>query len=613
MSSLPPLPNRADGNIWAPQVQQAVQNLSNAFRVACDLLSQGNYDVHRVQLHLESLRNNAIPLLYKIAEAAPSEGIPLTWVLKCSDKFHNLLEQLHSAELDAQGVETSHVGVPNPVTLQDPQTAQVNNRGRGRPRKVINAQLLQEAMHPSRRISQAKLAKLLGIHRHTLRKRLHEEKIDYRFSDLSDHDLDQHVKEFRVQRPESGRRYLVGALRRSGLRIQHQRVVSSLNRVDRLGKVLRWRKKISRRQYHVARPNALWHIDGHHKLILWGIVIHGVVDGYSRTVAGLRASTNNKASTVLKMFVDAVLKYGLPSRVRGDRGGENRDVSILMILLRGLNRASFMWGSSTSNTRVERIWVEVGSQFCRRWRGFFFRLERLHHLDRHNSHHLWLLHFLFLDLINEDCVAFQEQWNSHPISGEGHEQSPEDLRFTGQLQHGIYMEELNDPQVLERFQNIVDRLQSANFFEDDDEEDTISDGEPMDEDEDNTDSWEDIDDELDQVNRLHQQNISHSAVATPKHALPFESNEAKSLFADALEDYVASHKIPAGYGILPSEWENGNYPTHEIICTGRKASREHHIALPDSIWRPRAELWVQALHILNQVLVFQAEGRIEIE
>jgi len=51
-------------------------------------------------------------------------------------------------------------------------------------------------------------------------------------------------------------------------------------------------------------------------------------------ITGLRASTNNRASTVLDMFIDAILEHGVPSKVRGDRGGENRDVSILMIILR---------------------------------------------------------------------------------------------------------------------------------------------------------------------------------------------------------------------------------------------------------------------------------------
>ena len=67
-------------------------------------------------------------------------------------------------------------------------------------------------------------------------------------------------------------------------------------------------------------------------------------------VTGLRASTNNTAETVLDMFIDAILKHGVPLQVCGDRGGENRDVSILMILLHGLKQVSFMWGQSVFNT-----------------------------------------------------------------------------------------------------------------------------------------------------------------------------------------------------------------------------------------------------------------------
>ena len=109
------------------------------------------------------------------------------------------------------------------------------------------------------------------------------------------------------------------------------------------------------------------------------------------------------------MFIDAILEHGVPSRVRGDRGGENRDVSILMIILRGLNRASFMWGPSVFNTRIERLWVEVGRRFVRQWRGFFIRLERCHLLERHNPLHHWLLHRLFLKEINQDCQKFCDE------------------------------------------------------------------------------------------------------------------------------------------------------------------------------------------------------------
>ncbi|KAI5993213.1 hypothetical protein EDD15DRAFT_2105524, partial [Pisolithus albus] len=63
------------------------------------------------------------------------------------------------------------------------------------------------------------------------------------------------------------------------LRIQRRHISASLHRVDPLGRILRRHTATRRRKYHVSRPNALWHMDGHHKLIHWGIVIHGIVDG----------------------------------------------------------------------------------------------------------------------------------------------------------------------------------------------------------------------------------------------------------------------------------------------------------------------------------------------
>jgi hypothetical protein len=59
----------------------------------------------------------------------------------------------------------------------------------------------------------------------------------------------------------------------------------------------------------------------------------------------MRAVDNNKASTVLNLFLSAVEEHGCPSRCRGDRGGENIAVATYMTLVRGTNRGSYMWGS----------------------------------------------------------------------------------------------------------------------------------------------------------------------------------------------------------------------------------------------------------------------------
>ena len=89
-------------------------------------------------------------------------------------------------------------------------------------------------------------------------------------------------------------------------------------RFDPVNTAIRRSVTVRRRVYSVADPNALWHIDGHHKLIKWSLVTHGGVDGYSRTIVYLRCSTNNEAATVLSSFTDAVSKYGIPNQVRSD-------------------------------------------------------------------------------------------------------------------------------------------------------------------------------------------------------------------------------------------------------------------------------------------------------
>jgi hypothetical protein len=57
----------------------------------------------------------------------------------------------------------------------------------------------------------------------------------------------------------------------------------------------------------------------------------GGIDGYSRLIVYLKASTNIKASTVLQLFQEAVVRFNLPSRVRSDFGLENIDVGRLML------------------------------------------------------------------------------------------------------------------------------------------------------------------------------------------------------------------------------------------------------------------------------------------
>jgi len=124
------------------------------------------------------------------------------------------------------------------------------------------------------------LARVLGVHRNTLHLYMKSQGIERRYTCISDADLDKLIGEFKARRPESGIQYIVGFLRKSGIRVQYHHIIQSVRRIDRLGQTLRERRVMTRHKYHVERPNALWHMDGHHKLIRWGIVIHAFIDGF---------------------------------------------------------------------------------------------------------------------------------------------------------------------------------------------------------------------------------------------------------------------------------------------------------------------------------------------
>lgn len=155
----------------------------------------------------------------------------------------------------------------------------------GRPSKLVNSNLLRELFQPSRNLPLTKVAAALGIHRNTLNQKIKRLGLDRTFSQISDDELDGIIKDYRLHHPSSGTSYVISHLRAQKLRVQRWRVREAIERVDGVGIRLRTRTTITRRNYTNPRPMAVWHQDGHLKAILWGIAIHGLIDGYSRKVS----------------------------------------------------------------------------------------------------------------------------------------------------------------------------------------------------------------------------------------------------------------------------------------------------------------------------------------
>lgn len=93
--SLPPLPLRVTP--WSSHVYTANHLLQDLYRRPIEILSQGNYNLHQIQQHQESILENAIPLLLEMENAAADEGIPFQWLSDCADHFARLLVELENA------------------------------------------------------------------------------------------------------------------------------------------------------------------------------------------------------------------------------------------------------------------------------------------------------------------------------------------------------------------------------------------------------------------------------------------------------------------------------------------------------------------------------------
>uniref|UniRef100_A0A1X7TV74 Integrase catalytic domain-containing protein n=1 Tax=Amphimedon queenslandica TaxID=400682 RepID=A0A1X7TV74_AMPQE len=173
---------------------------------------------------------------------------------------------------------------------------------------------------------------------------------------LSDQALDQLVQDTVTQHPYVGHCFVWGVICSQGYQVTRARVREVFRRSDPIGIALRWGSTaISRQPHTVPGPNSLWHIDGNHKLICWRMVCHGGIDGFSRMIVFLKCSNNNRFNTVYELFLKGVDRFGLPSKVRSDYGGENYLVAMHMIRFRGQGRGSTFTGSTTHNQRIERI------------------------------------------------------------------------------------------------------------------------------------------------------------------------------------------------------------------------------------------------------------------
>ena len=183
--------------------------------------------------------------------------------------------------------------------------------------------------------------------------------------------------------------------------------------VDKDGIQARRSGRLHRRTYHSQGPNHMWHIDSNHKLVRWNFIVSGGIDGFSRMIVFLKCEDNNKADTVFRCFMEGVRDFGVPLRVRTDKGMENSKIADFMIEKRG--SSSMLLGKSVHNQRIERLWRDVFNGVLGYYYRFFYFMEEEEILDPLNEVHLLALHYIYLPMVNEKLKLWSNAWATHKL------------------------------------------------------------------------------------------------------------------------------------------------------------------------------------------------------
>ena len=191
-----------------------------------------------------------------------------------------------------------------------------------------------------------------------------------------------------------------------GFVVTHDHVRLLLRILDKEGVQMRKKRQLRRRAYHNLGPNFLWHVDSYDKLKPYGICINGCVDGFSRRVIWLKAwKTSSDPFIIAGYFLEACKKInGCPMRVRTDFGTENVDIANIQRFLRQEDGdeysgdASFIYGSSTYNQRIESWWGQLRKQNAQYWMNLF-QMMKDENIFTGSFLDKSLIQFCFMDLV----------------------------------------------------------------------------------------------------------------------------------------------------------------------------------------------------------------------
>ena len=224
--------------IWLPNFKGFFMSLGRLLGSADGQRNTVSYD--SAEIFSRRSRENErtlVTLTLRIEEAFPNE----VEVISDINELVFLMNEL-SRDFDRNFEDSERSTFTAPSSLNDRLSTVARNGLVGKPRLQILQQQLQ-TLHNDASFRWADIGRIFGISERTLHCRRHEfgllVGVRENFSDVSNDDLDEYVREILEVTPSAGQRQVEGGLKQRGLRFQRHRIQESIRRVDPVLRTLR--------------------------------------------------------------------------------------------------------------------------------------------------------------------------------------------------------------------------------------------------------------------------------------------------------------------------------------------------------------------------------------
>ena len=205
----------------------------------------------------------------------------------------------------------------------------------------------------------------------------------------------------------------------------------SIKKLDAAGLKSHQKKQLRKRgAYIVPGPSALWSADGHDKLAIYGFQIYAIVDAYSRFIIHLFVGLSNQTLVAIqKYYLMAVLLFGIPLRIRTDKGTETLLMAACQMLLRQAAEGRelevtdcHLFGKSIFNVHVESLWEEMISHVTNPYLEMFSDYKERDLFTEGNKWHKMAMRFVYMEALRCDIANWVDDWNRHLIRKQSNRQ-----------------------------------------------------------------------------------------------------------------------------------------------------------------------------------------------